>query len=684
MTINNFKNFVGLCLLTGSLAFGLWGCSESGLSKKETETETLPCFEYGDDETQVTGYKEEYSSGKACSLEVVIPDGVTHIAEDAFKDKGLTSVTFPNSVVDIGANAFTGNSFASLAYIPNESATVDVMAFDSSVIVAVEGTGSCFEISNNVLSDYYCLGRDVTVPDGVTSIEARAFENKGLTSVTLPDSLRQIGDRAFYNNMFTSITVRSLSVLIGVDSFDDDVVVVPSSFVTQLGGTTIASGGDNSGEDSCDSVAVDDSGNIYCAGYTIGAIGEANGGGYDAFIMKLNSSGTLQWVKQLGDVTAVSGGDNSGDDYCNSVALDDSGNIYCAGFTNGALGETKGGGYDAFIMKLNSSGTLQWVKQLGGTTAATGGSNSGNDRCQSIALDDSGNIYCAGYTNGALEETNGGSNDAFVMKLNSSGDLQWVKQLGDVTAVSGGDNSGDDSCRSVAVDDSGNIYCAGYTTGALGEPNGGGYDAFIMKLNSSGTLQWVKQLGGTTAATGGSNSGNDYCNSIALDDSGNIYCAGYTNGALGETNGGSNDAFVMKLNSSGDLQWVKQLGDVTAVSGGDNSGSNHCVSVAVDDSENTYCAGYTNGAIGEANGGNYDAFVMKLNSSGVLQWVRQLGGTTTVSGGDNSGDDYCYSITLDDLGNIYCAGYTDGALKEAHGGDGDVFILKLTSDGELF
>ena len=134
MTINNFKNFVGLCLLTGSLAFGLWGCFDSGLSK----TETLPCFEYGDDETQITGYKEEDSSGKACSLEVVIPDGVTHIAEDAFKDKGLTSVTFPESVADIGANAFAGNAFTSHVYIPNESTTFP-NAFDSNVTVILLG-----------------------------------------------------------------------------------------------------------------------------------------------------------------------------------------------------------------------------------------------------------------------------------------------------------------------------------------------------------------------------------------------------------------------------------------------------------------------------------------------------------------------------------------------------------------
>ena len=684
VTINNFKNFVGLCLLTGSLAFGLWGCSDSA------SKQTFSCFEYGADETEITGYKEKDRDGNACSLEVVIPDGVTHIAEDAFKDKGLTSVTFPDSVEEIGTNAFTGNTFSSHVYIPNESATVDNAAFDATVTWAKEGTDDCFEISNNALSAYYC-GRDVTVPDGVTSIEASAFENKGLTSVTLPNSLIQIEDRAFYNNMFTSITVPSLSVLIGTDSFDGDVLVTPSSFVVQLGGTTAANGGNNSGEDVCESVALDDSGNIYCAGYTDGALGEAYGGGLsDTFFMKLNSSGGLEWVTQLGGTTlGFTGGDNSGSDQCYSVAVDDLGNVYCAGYTTGALGEARGGGADVFVMKLNSSGAIQWVTQLGGTTTATGGNNSESDRCFSVAVDDSGNIYCAGYTTGALGEAYGGGlSDTFVMKLNSSGAIQWVTQLGDTTVASGGNNSGTDSCESVALDDSGNIYCAGSTTGAIGEANGGNYDAFVMKLNSSGDLQWVTQLGGTTLGfAGGDNSGNDSCNSVKLDASGNVYCAGSTGGALGEASGGDNDAFVMKLNSSGVLQWVTQLGDTTlGFTGGDNSGNDSCNSVELDASGNVYCAGYTSGALGEASGGDNDAFVMKLNSSGDLQWVKQLGGTTTANGGNNSGDDRCYSVALDDSGNIYCAGYTDGALGETNGGGGnaDAFIMKLTSDGELF
>ena len=240
----------------------------------------------------VTSIEDGTFEGKMLTS-VTFPQTLTSIKANAFKDNDLESLTIPANVADIGADAFTGNTFSSHVYIPNESATVDNAAFDSTVTVVIEGTNSCFEISNNVLSDYYCLGRDITVPDGTTSIEANVFENKGLTSVTLPNSLIQIGDRAFYNNMFTSINVPSTSVLVGVDSFDDDVLVTPSSFVVQLGGATTAIGGDNSGSDSCESVALDASGNVYCAGYTGGAMGEANGGGRDALIIKLTSDGEL-------------------------------------------------------------------------------------------------------------------------------------------------------------------------------------------------------------------------------------------------------------------------------------------------------------------------------------------------------------------------------------------------------
>ena len=82
-----------------------------------------------------------------------------------------------------------------------------------------------------------------------------------------------------------------------------------------------------------------------------------------------------------------------------------------------------------------------------------------------------------------MSETNAGSFDAFVMKLDSSGNIVWLTQLGDTTEA-GGNNAGNDQCKDVAVDGSGSVYCAGITTGGMGETNGGAGDAFILRLES--------------------------------------------------------------------------------------------------------------------------------------------------------------------------------------------------------
>lgn len=466
------------------------------------------------------------------------------------------------------------------------------------------------------------------------------------------------------------------------------------AWITQLGDTTSAPGGSNSGSDLCYGVAVDSSGNVYCAGQTNGALGETNGNtdnSTDAFVMKVNSSGSLAWVKQLGSITTVPGGDTSSWDLCSSTTVDSSGNVYCAGNTSGNLGEANGGVNDAFVMKLDSLGNIVWITQLGASTKAPGGNNSSSDTCFSVATDSAGNVYCAGHTYGAMGEANGGGSDAFVLKLNSSGSLVWLKHFGAATTVPGGSTSGDDSCKGVAVDSSGNVYCSGYTKSSFGESFGGGKDAFVMKLNSSGSLVWIKQLGATTTVPGGSISGEDYCNSVAIDSSDNVYCAGNTASALGESNGGSFDAFVMKLDSSGNIDWLTQMGSSTTASGGNNNGAEYCNGVTVDREGNIYCAGrvveagFTPGAgnFGETIGGSSDAFILKLDSSGGLVWVKQLGSVTVVPGGDTSMWDECTGVSVDSSGSVYCAGKTSSALGEGDGGGvgsgggTDLFIMKL-------
>ena len=200
---------------------------------------------------------------------------------------------------------------------------------------------------------------------------------------------------------------------------------------------------------------------------------------------------------------------------------------------------TSAGNNDIFVLKLNSSGTLQWVNTYAGSL---------NDQGQNIAVDSSGNSYITGYFQGTIDfgegdVTSAGNNDIFVLKLNSSGTFQWVETLG---------SFGNDRALHITADSSGNSYTTGEFTSTtnFGEgnvANNGGFDIFVLKLNSSGTFQWVQTYGDSTGDSG---------TGVAVDSSDNILISGYFQGTVDFGGGdvtsiGGNDIFVLKLNSSG-------------------------------------------------------------------------------------------------------------------------------------
>jgi len=217
------------------------------------------------------------------------------------------------------------------------------------------------------------------------------------------------------------------------------------------------------------SVAVDGLGNASCiSGTTSGSLGGPNAGGQDAFLAKYDSSGALLWTRQIGTTSS---------DFSYSVAADGLGNAYISGYTWGSLGGPNAGSYDMFLAKYDSSGALLWTRQMG--TAAS-------DYSRSVAVDGLGNAYISGKTGGSLGGLNAGGDDAFLAKYDSSGALLWTRQIG---------SADDDYSYSVAVDGLGNAYISGGTQGNLGGPNAGKYDAFLAKYNSSGALLWSRQIG---------------------------------------------------------------------------------------------------------------------------------------------------------------------------------------------
>jgi hypothetical protein len=378
-------------------------------------------------------------------------------------------------------------------------------------------------------------------------------------------------------------------------------------------------------------VALDGSGNIYITGSTGGNLdGNTSEGLLDIFLTKLPSSGNRIGSQQFG---------TPGDDIAYAIAIDTSGNIYITGSTRGSLpGWTSSGDKDIFLAKFDSSGNTIFVKQFG---------TNQEDVAYGIAIDTSGNIYITGSSGGNLGTTSAGGLDIFLTKFDSSGNRIFTQQFG---------TNQDDIGYGVVVDNSGNIYITGSTKGILGSSSFGLLDVFLAKFNSSWVNQFIVQFGSDQ---------DDVGYSIALSGTDNIYITGSTVGNLpGNTNFGLTDIFLAKFNSSGQNQFLHQLG---------TTGRDIGNSVAVDGEGNVYAVGSTEGGLlGNSAFGMSDIFLVKFNSSGVTQFARQLGTPL---------NDIAYGLAIQGTG-IYITGSTEGNLDgNTSFGQADVFLAKYDTSG---
>ncbi|MBW1817606.1 MAG: IPTL-CTERM sorting domain-containing protein, partial [Deltaproteobacteria bacterium] len=336
-------------------------------------------------------------------------------------------------------------------------------------------------------------------------------------------------------------------------------------------------------------VAVDSGGNVVVAGNsdsTWGSPVNAHTGGTDAFVAKLDSSGIRQWHTFMGSVAT------SGD----AVSVDTSGNVFVAGTGNATWGSPVNafaGVRDAFVAKLNSSGVQQWHTFMGSGM---------NEWGLAVAADTAGNVVVAGWSQatwGAPVNAHAGFIDAFAAKLDSSGNRLWNTFMG---------SGAIDLCASVAVDPSGNVVMAGRSDATWGTPvsaHTGGADAFVAKLNSSGTRLWNTFMGSGAIEVG---------EGVALDTSGNIVVAGRSDATWGtpvSAHAGGIDAFVAKLNSSGTRLWHTFMGSASG---------DFAEGVAVDTGGNVVVAGWSQATWGtpvNAFAGGIDAFAAKIGSAGI-------------------------------------------------------------------
>ena len=399
----------------------------------------------------------------------------------------------------------------------------------------------------------------------------------------------------------------------------------------------------------------------------------------------------FDWANQIG---------GSGSEYANSVKVDPNGNVYTVGNFSGVVDFDPSpasytisslGFSDVFLTKYDSLGNLLWVKIIAGIN---------DEGARSVFLDAANNIYITGSYQtgtdfnpgpGTFSLSSGSGANAYVLKLDNSGNFIWVSSLGSsLTTVGIG----------LSVDLSGNVFVAGSFTGTNSDfdpgpstytlSSTGAQDVFVCKLNLTGNLVWAEKIGGSSA---------DSPNFLNIDASANILITGYFKSTIfdldpgiGTTtvsaSGGLDDVFVLKLNNNGSFLWGKQIGGSSYDDG---------MSIVSDVSGNVYILGnfydtadmdpgpatftMTPGASGFA-----DIFITKLDINGNFIWAKQFGGVNGESG---------FEMALDSFGNIYFTGNFNGPSDFDPGtgvftlnsigslGNYDIFTVKIDNSGNF-
>ena len=352
-------------------------------------------------------------------------------------------------------------------------------------------------------------------------------------------------------------------------------------------------------------VETDKEGNIFIAGEFSGKADFDPGmnsfylesfGYDDVFLQKLTSDGRLIWVRQIGE---------NYNDVANDLTLDTLNNIYITGTFSRTVDFDPGeevhelstnGGNDIYIAKYDSAGNYKWAVAMGYDNAS--------DEGTAITTDHKGNVLITGWFQGTVDFDPGeGVHNltttrvgCFILKLTDEGEFIWAKNLNS-------NNSGMTEGHSIETDDSSNVYVSGifddeadFNPGddsKILQQEGDYANAFLLKLNKNGDFRYAIRPGGW-----GNNSNLDKKRPFSIDNKGNITLAYDFNNAVdfdpGEevheltTNGIRNDIFIQKIDSLGNLLWVKQIGGPDE----DSFGGFH-----TDEAGNSYITGYFTGTV---------------------------------------------------------------------------------------
>ena len=436
--------------------------------------------------------------------------------------------------------------------------------------------------------------------------------------------------------------------------------------------------------------ALDSEGNIYTVGYFNGIVDfdPSEDGVYglnantsytaEVFIQKLSPNGDFLWVKYISGIS---------DETPLDIAIDSNDNVYVGCILNGpiifnpvseniVITEWT---YEKHLVKLNSSGGFVWAKNY-----------PTNFSLNDIVIDSDDNILLCGSFFGSeyfapgddesLVSSNG-SNDIFLLKLDSDGNFLWVKTIG---------GSASDLTEFITTDSYGNIYIAGRFKDTVDFDfsdtsenflvSSGGYDIFLQKLDNDGNFIWVEQFGALS---------DDFINAFTVDNEGeNIFVSAsledvdLSSGEIISSPSGFGDDYVLQLDDNGDLQWSYQISGVNV----------NPKSMTTDTDSNVYITGefgenviLDNESGEQLNSGsnNRTLFILELNKEGEFTWAKRVLGKNINS----------TSITSNSQDSLYVTGSITRSADfdidsnpgefvihiDEYAGDLHAFSLKLSS-----
>ncbi|NUP04500.1 MAG: hypothetical protein HOW73_00375 [Polyangiaceae bacterium] len=303
-------------------------------------------------------------------------------------------------------------------------------------------------------------------------------------------------------------------------------------------------------------VAADAAGNVLVFADIQGTVDFGGGaitpaGSTDTVLVKFDPSGAHLWSKRFGNAAGLTSG--------YGIATDAAGNVYITGVFSGT--NDFGGGpltsadhYDIFVAKLDPAGNHLWSKRFGGTNGQWS---------RKIAMTPGGNIVVVGDFYNTLDFGGGplssaGLSDIFIAMLDNSGNHIWSKRFGNATSQEAFD---------VAIDGAGDIVEVGRFWGNI-DFGGGSFvnnaagvttDGFVAKFDASGNHLWSKQLAGGT--------NDQVAATVAIDAFANVIIGGHFKDSIGIDTGllvgdGVDDAFVAKLDASGNHLWSRAYGGI--------------------------------------------------------------------------------------------------------------------------